>query len=72
MGAKKVILLKHRDRTHGLKELPWSCKDSVIISYGVGGEIKAKGRPPKVLSYAKEDSQDTGGLAITRLRWFSL
>ena len=25
-GAKKVILLKHRDRTHGQKELNWGCE----------------------------------------------
>ena len=24
---KKVILLKHRDRTHGQKELHWGCEE---------------------------------------------
>ena len=25
-GAKKVILLKHGDRTHGQEELHWGCE----------------------------------------------
>lgn len=34
------------------------------------GKIKEKGRFSKELSYAKEDLQDTGGLAIDKLRLF--
>lgn len=37
---------------------------------GVGGS-EDKGRFPKGLSCAEEDSQDPGGLAIVRIRWFS-
>ena len=33
------------------------------------GEVKSKGKFPKRLSYAK-DSQNTGGLAIVKLRLF--
>lgn len=35
---------------------------------GLGG--KEKGRHPKGLSYAKENPQDTGGLAIIKIRLF--
>ena len=36
------------------------------------GAVKAKGRPPERLSYAKEDSEDVRDLAIVKLRLFSL
>ena len=36
------------------------------------GELKAKGRPPERLSYAKEDSKDARGLDIVKRRLFSL
>ena len=35
-------------------------------------EVKSKGRPPGGLSHAKEDSEDARGLAIVKLRVFSL
>jgi len=67
-----VILLKHGDRTSGQKELQdWGREEWLIIYLGVGGG-KEKVRYPKGLSYAKEDSQDAGGLAIVMLRWFFL
>ena len=45
------------------------CEEWLIIRLGVGGG-KEKERCPKGLSYAKEDSQDTGDLAIVKLRLF--
>ena len=56
-GAKMVILLKHRTRTLGQKELH------------LFREI-VKREFPKRLSYAK-DSQITGGLAVVKLMLFS-
>ena len=38
--AKKVILLKHRDRTHGQKELPWGCEEWLIIYLQVGRGLR--------------------------------
>ena len=35
-------------------------------------EVKSKGRPPGGLSHAKEHSEDARGLAIVKLRVFSL
>ena len=64
-----MILLKHEDRTHGQKELPRDSEERLIIYLGVGGG-KGKGKFPKRFSYAKKESQDTGGLAIVRLRIF--
>ena len=64
-----MLLLKHRDKTHGQEELPWDLEERLIIYLGVGGG-KVKGKFPKRFSYAKEDSQDTGGLAIVKLRLF--
>ena len=29
---KEVVLLKHKDRTHGQKELYWDCEEQLIIS----------------------------------------
>ena len=40
-----------------------------VIYLGVGGG-KVKGKFSMRFSYAKEDSQDTGGLAIVKLRLF--
>jgi len=68
--CKKVVLLKHRVRTPGQKELHWGCEEQLIIYYGVGGG-KEKRRFSKDLSYAKEDLQDSGGLAIVKLGLFS-
>ena len=51
--AKKVTLLKHRDRTHGQEELHWDCVEWLVIYHGLGiGKVKEKF--PKRLSYAKD------------------
>ena len=42
LWCKKVILLKHGDRTRGQKELHWGCEEWLVIYYGVR-EVKAKG-----------------------------
>ena len=39
----------------------------LVIYHGVGGG-KVNGKFPKRFSYAKEDPQDTGSLAIVKLR----
>ena len=54
-GAKKVILLKHRDKTCGEKKLPWHPEERLVIYLGVG-RGKVKGKFPMRFSYAKEDS----------------
>ena len=62
-------LLKHRDRTPGQKELLHrAVRGGCYIPWGWGrcGNREVE----KVLSYVKEDSQDTGGLAIVKLRLF--
>ena len=41
-GAKKMILLKHGNRTPGQKELSWGCEEWLVLYYGVG-EVKSKG-----------------------------
>ena len=57
------------DRTCGHEELPWDHEERLVIYYGVvGGKVQAKF--PVRFSYAKEDSQDTGSLAIVKLRLF--
>ena len=68
-----MILLEHRDRTHGQKELPWDHEERLVLYSGVGGS-KVQGKFPVRFPYAEEDShsQDTGGLAVVKLRWFSL
>ena len=71
MVQKKVILLKHGDSTHGQKELLWVPEERLDIYLGVGGG-KVKGRFPKRFSYAKEYSQETGSLALIKLRLFFL
>ena len=53
-GCGKMVLLKHRDRTHGQKELPWGCEEWLIIYNGVGGG-KEKRKYLKGPSHAKED-----------------
>ena len=55
LWCKKVILLKHRDRTCGLEELPRDQQERLIIYYRVGGG-KVQGKFPVRFSYAKEDS----------------
>ena len=46
-----------------------AASDPVVIYLGVGGG-KVKGKFSMGFSYAKEDSQDTGVLAIVKLRLF--
>ena len=67
--VQKLILLKHRDRTLGQKELLWDHKERLVIYYGIGGG-QVQGKFPVRFPYAKEDSQDTGGLAIVKVRLF--
>ena len=64
-----MTLLRHGDRTHGDKELPWNPVERLVIYLGVGGG-KVQGKFLVRFSYAKEDSQDSGGLAIVKLRLF--
>ena len=67
LWCKMVVVLKHRGRTRGQKDLlPWDCEEWLIIYLGVGLGKEVS----KEFSYAKEDLQDTGGLAIVKLRWF--
>ena len=61
--------MEHGDRTRGQEELPWDHEERLVIYYGVGGG-KVQGKFPVRFSYAKEDSWDTGGQAIVKLRWF--
>lgn len=72
LWCEKVVLLKHGVRTRGQKQqLHWSCEEWLMIYCRVLGG-KDKGRCPKALSYAKEDFQATGGLAIVKLRLCSM
>lgn len=64
--CKKVILLKHRDRTCRQKELPEDPEERLVIYCGGEGG-KVQGKFPVIFSYA-EDLQDPGGLAVVRLR----
>ena len=59
-----MILLKHEDRTQGQEELPWDHEERLV------GGGKIQGKFPMRFSYAKEDSQDTGGLDIVKLGLF--
>ena len=67
--VQKGDFIKARGRTHGQKELPQDPEERLVIYYGVG-EGKVQEKFPKGFSYAKEDSQDSGDLAIVKLRWF--
>ena len=64
-----MALLKHGDRTHRLEELSWDSVERLVIYLGGGGG-KVKEKFLERFSYAKEDSQDTGGLAIVGLMLF--
>ena len=64
-----MILLKHGDRIRGQEELPRDREERLVIYYGIGGG-KVQGKFPVRFSCAKEDLQDTGGLAIVKLRLF--
>ena len=59
-------LLKHWDRTHGQEELlPWVVRDGRLCTMGLR-EVR-KREVSIELSYAKEDLQDTRGLAIVKV-----
>ena len=40
-----VILLKHGEKTHGQKELPWGSEEGLVsdILWGGLGEVKSRG-----------------------------
>ena len=57
-----MILSKHGDRACGQEKLPRDLEERLVIYLGVGGG-KIQGKFPVRFSYAKEDSQDPGGLA---------
>ena len=61
----------HGDRTRGQEELPRDHEERLVINYGAGGG-QVQGKFPVRFSYATDDSQDTGGLSIVKLRLFSL
>ena len=71
----KMSLVQKGDFTEAQGLNPWAegaalhPVDILVLYLGVGGG-KVKGKFPVRFSYAKEDSQDTGGLAIVRLRLF--
>lgn len=68
LWCKKVVLLKHRDKTCGQKGLQHSptVVRQLIIYFGLeGSKIR---EVPKGPSYAKENLEDPGGLAISKLR----
>ena len=64
-----MILLKQRDRTCEQQELTQDYEERLVLYFGVGGG-KVQGKFPVRFSYAKEDLQDSGGLAIVKLRLF--
>ena len=64
-----MILLKHGDRTHELKELPRDLEEGLIKYLGVGGG-KVKRKFLKGFSYAQLDSHITGDLDVVKLRLF--
>ena len=68
--VQKVILLKHGDRTGGTKSTALGLRGERLIIYSGAGGGKVKGKFPKEFSYAKENSGDTGSLAIVKLRLF--
>ena len=53
----------------GKKELPQDPEETLVTFLGAGGG-KVKGKLPTRFSYAKEDSQIAGGLAIVKPRLF--
>ena len=68
-GAKKVILLKHGDRTGGEEELSLGImRRDWFYTMELGGG-KVQGKFPVSFSYTK-DLQDVGGLAIVKLQLF--
>lgn len=67
--CKKVILLKAQGLDPWARRVPWGHKEGLII-YCVGGGGKDEGKFPMIFSYAKEHSQDGGGLAIVKIKLF--
>ena len=67
LWCKKLFLLKYWNRTSGQEELP--LEERLNIDLGVW-RGKVEGKFPRGFSYAKEDSQNTAGLAIVKLRLF--
>ena len=45
--------------------MPPGREDRLIVYLGVGGKVQ--GKFPKGFPYAKEDSEDGGGLAVVKL-----
>ena len=70
-GVKEVILGRHGAMTHGQEELPRDHEERRVLYHGLGGG-RVRGKFPVRFSHAREDSQDTGDLAIVKLRCFSL
>ena len=66
-GAKEVILGRHGATTRGQEELPRDHEERQILYHRLGGG-KVRGKFPVRFSHAREDPQDTGGLAIVKLR----
>ena len=63
--------MKAQGRDPQAERVALGCEEGLVIYCGVG-EVKAKGRAPERPSYAKEDSKDAWGLAVIKLRLFSL
>lgn len=55
LSCKKVVLLKHGDRTQGQKEVFWGCEEWQIIYFEVGSGLGTS-QAPKVLG--KQGFQD--------------
>ena len=66
---QKGDFIKAWGQDRGQEELPGHHEERLVIYYGVGGG-KVQGKFLVIFSYAKEDSQGTGGLAVVKLRWF--
>ena len=66
-----MILLKHGTGPVGRKSCPGTMRRDWFYTMGLEGG-KVQGKFPVRFLYAKEDSQDIGGLAIVQLRLFSL
>lgn len=45
LRCRKVILLRHQDRTRGQKELPWGCEERLTLAFkfGAGGVVGGRG-----------------------------
>ena len=71
----KMLLVQNGDfikvwgQDRGQEELPWDDEETLVIYLEVEGG-KVKGKFPVRFSYAKEDFQDIGGLAIIKLKLF--